>query len=75
MAGEQKKNGGNKRIGRDKVKCNIYRLHQTREKHKIIKIARSNGLEAALKYAKEHNVLAFAQTRLHQFKESRHAPQ
>lgn len=69
------KKGKSSKAGRDKVKCGAYRLHQEREKHKVIKIARSNGLKAALAYAADKGILAYAQKRLanYQRKEARHA--
>lgn len=59
------KSGGKKsrKLGRDKKDCLRYRLHQTREKYKLRNIFRSNGTVAAEKYAIEHGMLAFYQTR------------
>lgn len=61
MPSEKKKSS---KAGRYKDKCNVYRLHQLREKHKIIKIAKSSGVKAALAYATQKGILAFAQKRL-----------
>ena len=65
------------KAGRDKVKCASYRAHQTREKHKIVKVRKSSGEKAALKYATDKGLLAFAQKRLANMKpkEHRHGPQ
>lgn len=60
------------KAGRDKVKCGAYRLHQTREKHKIVKVRKSSGEKAALKYATDKGLLAFAQKRLVGMKKKDH---
>jgi len=52
------------KMGRDKDKCAAYRLNKTREKHKIVRIRKSNGEKAALKYASDHGLLPFALKRL-----------
>lgn len=59
-----KNSGKNKKLGRDKHKCSAYRAEHLREKHKIIKIARSNGVKTAMKYAGEKGITAWALTRL-----------
>jgi len=65
MASKGSKSGGKKsrKLGRDKKDCLRYRMHQTREKYKIRNIFRSNGPVAAEKYAVDHGLLAFYQTR------------
>lgn len=62
--------GGKKsqKMGRNKDKCHAYRTAQLREKHKVIKVAKSSGVTAALKYATERGILAFAQKRLANYK-------
>lgn len=66
MGGAQKKQGGkkNRKLGRDKVKCAAYRASRTREKRKIVKVARSNGLDQALAYAHDKGLTTFARDRL-----------
>lgn len=59
-----KGSGKGKKLGRDKRKCATYRANKEREKHKIIKIARSNGIKAAMKYAAEKGITPWAMTRL-----------
>lgn len=62
------------KAGTQKDKCARYRLAKTREKHKIVRIRKSNGEKAALAYAAEHGLLAYAQKRLASMgrKEHRH---
>ena len=60
MAQKQGKGGGSKKIGRNKTKCERYRREFRREKSKLSKIARSNGLQAALTYGQKYSVLSFA---------------
>lgn len=57
-----------KKMGRNTEKCKRYRLNSEREKHKIIKIAKSSGVKRALEYAVEKGILAFAQRRLANYK-------
>lgn len=47
----ESKHGGNRKIGRNLVKCNAYKVTHTREKHKINRILRSSGEAEALRYA------------------------
>ena len=61
MAGEKKKS---KKAGKNAKKCQRYRANNTREKHKITKIARSNGVKWALKYAADHALSSWAKIRL-----------
>lgn len=57
MAQKQKKSGGNKKIGRNKIKCALYKSLKKREKNKIKKIEKHlkihkddlKSLEALLK--------------------------
>jgi hypothetical protein len=46
--------GGNRKHGRNKVKCAAYASAMTREHHKIKRVARSSGGLAAVKWAQEH---------------------
>lgn len=50
------KSGGKRKYGRNLGKCKSYRDHQTREKHKIKRILRSNGLAYAQAWARERHV-------------------
>ena len=61
MAGEKKKS---KKAGRNTKKCQRYKINHTREKHKIVKIARSNGIKHSLAYANQHMLSAWAKVRL-----------
>ena len=56
MAGEKKKS---KKAGRNTKKCQRYKINHTREKYKIVKIARSNGVKYALAYATQHALSSF----------------
>jgi hypothetical protein len=47
----QVKSGGAKKHGRNKEGCAHYRAMHTREKHKVRRVLRSSGLEAAQVYA------------------------
>ena len=47
---------GSRKHGRNKVKCKLYRDHKIREKNKIKRIVKSNGLEYAIIWAKEYSV-------------------
>lgn len=60
------------KAGRDKVKCKVYRDHQTREKHKIVRVRKSSGEKAALKYATDKGLLGYAQKRLAGMKKKDH---
>lgn len=46
----------NRKYGRNKIKCARYRTHKIREKNKIKRILKSNGVEFAKKWARENNV-------------------
>lgn len=46
----QRKRGGSKKHGRNKVKCQRYRDRGIRFKNKMKRILQSNGPEAAQKY-------------------------
>ena len=54
MADKQAKSGGAKKIGRNKVKCARYRSRDTRFKHKLARVLKSNGPEAANAYRSVH---------------------
>ena len=47
---------GSKKHGRDKAKCLAYRQHNQREKNKIKRIIKSNGLDYATEWAKKYSV-------------------
>ena len=65
MAQTQKKgSGGAKKHGRDTDKCRKYKDHHIREKHKIVKIARSNGVKWAMEYAHIHKMTDWTKTQL-----------
>jgi hypothetical protein len=49
---------GTRKFGRDNVKCAAYRAHQQREKNKLPRILRSNGIEYAMEWAKKNGVIA-----------------
>ena len=40
-----------------------YTLSHRRDKNKILRIAKSNGREAATKYARDHNLFTWARTK------------
>ena len=42
--------GSSRKVGRNKSKCEAYRAHGIRSKHKIKKILQSNGIKAAESY-------------------------
>jgi len=46
----------NRKLGRDGAKCKQYRDSHTREKNKVKRILKSNGEEAAKKYANENGI-------------------
>ena len=54
MPNQQAKSGGNKKIGRNLAKCKRYRTRDTRYKHKLARIQRSNGPAAANAYKLAH---------------------
>lgn len=54
-----KKSGGLRKHGRNKIKCERYRREQRREKNKIRRILRSNGLQAARAYAARYGLQAY----------------
>ena len=56
---KQKKGGGSKKIGRNKVKCAHYKAMHTREKNKLRRVLRSNGYGEAVTWATKHNVLSY----------------
>lgn len=51
-----KKSGGNRKHGRNTDKCKGYRSRKVRERNKIKRILRSNGIDAAQAYAKKHSI-------------------
>jgi hypothetical protein len=52
----QQKSGGAKKYGRNKDKCAQYKAMKTREKNKLKRVFRSNGIEAAKEYAEKHQL-------------------
>uniref|UniRef100_A0A6H1ZAE8 Uncharacterized protein n=1 Tax=viral metagenome TaxID=1070528 RepID=A0A6H1ZAE8_9ZZZZ len=56
--------GGTKKYGRNKDKCAAYRSQKRGEKNKVVRVFRSNGLNAAKAYARKHGIEAFAEKRL-----------
>lgn len=64
--GSKKKGGkgGRRKIGRSLKKCAMYRINRTREKHKVVRIAKSSGHPEALIYAHRHGLMTWAETRL-----------
>ena len=75
MAGEtkgKKGKGGRKKLGRDVKKCGVYKTRQTREQNKIIRVAKSNGLDKALEYATKYGLKSWAEKRLRYLNEGRH---
>lgn len=67
--GKQQKGAGTKKYGRNKIRCVRYKLHKTREKHKIVRVAKSSGREAALEYATKHELLGWGINRLKNIKD------
>ena len=59
-----KQKAGNRKLGRDKVKCAKYRNDNTRAKNKTVRVAKSSGYGAALEYADRHGISQWAQKRL-----------
>lgn len=58
---------GSRKIGRDKVKCALYRSHKTREKNKIKRILRAHGnkgYDIAYAYADKHGLTTYLKTLL-----------
>ena len=53
---KEKAGGGkkNRKLGRDKLRCNLYRVRHTREKNKLRRVLQSSGLSAAHAYASQH---------------------
>ena len=51
---KQGKSGGARKIGRNKVKCARYQSRDTRFRHKLARILKSNGKEAARIYRLGH---------------------
>lgn len=56
------KSGGTKKYGRDAEKCKLYRALKIREKNKLKRVLKSNGLLAAQAYAREHVLTAYLKT-------------
>ena len=56
------KSGGNKKMGRNSIKCKQYRALGTREKNKLKRVLKSNGEAAAIKYAKQHVLSSYLKT-------------
>ena len=54
MANRQAKSGGARKIGRNEVKCALYRARGTRFKNKLARVLRSNGKAAADAYRLAH---------------------
>ncbi len=57
----KKGKGGKRKLGRDKAKCERYRLSKRREKAKVKRVLISSGLNAAKQYALDNNVSAHLQ--------------
>lgn len=57
MAGPGKKG---RKFGRNADKCKRYKAGQRRERHKLKKIVKSNGVVAARAYASKHGLSAEA---------------
>jgi hypothetical protein len=57
--GRKKGHGGERKHGRNKVKCERYRMLKVREKNKVKRVLRSEGMEAALAYGKKYGVKVF----------------
>ena len=55
---------GNRKLGRDKVKCARYTASHRREKAKVKKVLKSSGKKAALLYADTHQVKPYLMTLL-----------
>jgi hypothetical protein len=51
-----KKSGGARKYGRNSVKCQRYRDRKSRERNKLRRILKSNGLKSAQHYAKIHGL-------------------
>lgn len=51
---EKKKSGGSKKHGRNKDKCKAYAVGLRRYKHKVKRVLRSSGENAAADYARKH---------------------
>lgn len=60
----KKGKGGKRKLGRDLKKCARYRLMRTREKRKVVKIAKSSGHTEALAYATRNGLSDWAKHRL-----------
>ena len=45
--------GSSRKVGRNKSKCDAYRAHGTRTKHKIKRILQSNGSKAVESYKRD----------------------
>ena len=71
----KKGKGGRKKLGRDVKKCGLYKTRQFREKNKTVRVAKSNGLKAALEYAGKHGLISWAEKRLRYLSEGRHLVQ
>jgi hypothetical protein len=55
----QKKAGSDDKHGRNLAKCKRYRIEQRREKNKLTRILRSEGIDAANIYADKHELWGF----------------
>jgi len=54
MAGT--KGGKGRKIGRNKDKCNRYKVGRRRERNKIARVLRSSGIEEAKRYSVKYGV-------------------
>lgn len=62
---------GSRKIGRDKVKCALYRAHKTREKNKLKRILRAHGAKGediAYAYADKFGLTTYLKTLLNRRK-------
>ncbi len=56
---QQQGSSGNKKHGRNKIKCAHYRAMHTREKNKLRRVLRASGLAEAKRWAAQHNLSAY----------------
>jgi hypothetical protein len=55
----QKKAGSDDKHGRNLAKCKRYRIEQRREKNKLKRIVKSNGITQANQYADKHELWGY----------------
>jgi hypothetical protein len=56
MAKQKQGGGGNRKHGRNKVKCANYQTRHLKEKHTLKRILQSNGFGPALSYSRSHGL-------------------